>query len=296
MNTPAGGGTTGVITPLLDIGGHLAVWPGLYFAGAYASAALLIGSTLSPAPLVATFAAGMGLYLLDRVKPRDRMLDAADLAAHPARHRFLRRYRHPVRLLAAVLIVGSTVLITCIHPANLALALVGIVGLIVYSAGGASTKRIKDRLLLKNTMPGLAIASLAVTLAVETALAPTSATSIALLLIALAIIVAADAAVCDLDDESGDRAHGTVTLVVRFGRRSTWTAALAAHALAAAAILAALPRAGDPPARLWLALGVGSIGVLWAWNPRRSRDLIDLRLPVISALAWLAKALLERPA
>ena len=66
---------SGPVTRALAAAGHLAIWVGLYFAAAYASAAILLGRAVQLDPLAAAFCAGVGLYLLDRLRARGPRLE-----------------------------------------------------------------------------------------------------------------------------------------------------------------------------------------------------------------------------
>jgi 4-hydroxybenzoate polyprenyltransferase len=274
---------------LLARAGHLALWIGLYFAGAYLSAAILLVRQVSPLAIVGSFLTGVGLYLLDRVKVRDSFLDPADLVGQPERHGFLHGRRSRVRALAWGTLAAGTVALARIHPLNLLLPPVLIGGVIIYASIRRERPRPKDVLLLKNLLPGGAISVLAVALAWESPArhTPPEASHAAGVLLGLVLAVTADAMLCDLDDIAVDRRFGTQTLAARYGRRTTWTAAMSIHAAACATLVLAGHASGAlEVAATWAAADLAVTGALWAIDPPSVRDLIDGRLPIVALIAW----------
>lgn len=143
--------------------------------------------------------------------------------------------------------------------------------------------------MLKNALPGGAISGLAIVLAWQSPgqagpppIAPASA-----VLLALFLVVTADAMLCDIEAASVDRQFGTQTLPTRFGKRTTWGAAVSMHAGACALVVGL----GHAPGLLrvaaaWAAADLTLTGVLWAWDPPSLRDLVDARLPLVGLIAW----------
>src|SRR4051794_14870771 len=87
---------------------HLALWASLYVTGAVVCFGQVAGIGFAVAldqrhavALAYAFSTAAAVYLLDRVKVRDRWLDPADREAHPNRHEFLARNAPKVRALAA---------------------------------------------------------------------------------------------------------------------------------------------------------------------------------------------------
>ncbi|HZW11364.1 MAG TPA: hypothetical protein VFF69_15780 [Phycisphaerales bacterium] len=273
----------------LERAGHLALWPGLYFAGVYAGAALMLGTRPSAPALGASFCAGVGLYLLDRVKARDQWLDRADADAQPVRHGFLMARRRRIRALAWGMLALGAAAAASITPLNLLLPPVGIGGVIVYGSVRGRRARPKDVLLVKNLLPGGAIAGLGVTLALESPVrgSPPTLAYAAAVGAGLVLVVTADAMLCDLDDASVDRAFGTQTVPARYGRKATWLVAMAMHLGAAAVLLGIGGFAGTLGASaIWAATDLAVTAGLWIWDPPALRDLIDGRLALVGAIAW----------
>lgn len=293
----------GLIASLVAAIGHLAGWVGLYFAAAYASAALLLGRTVQLDPLAAAFCAGVGLYILDRLKLRDALLDPADLATHEQRHRFLRARARPLRILAWGMLAIGTVLVVAIHPANALLPPVGVLGVLAYSRPHKQRRRPKDYFLLKNLMPGGAIGGLGVILAVQSPVrgsslhdSPTGTWAlpfIGAVLVALVLLIAADAMLCDLDDIAADRASRTSTVPVRGGIKATWRLGLLVHAIAGVLAVTVGWRHGlAVAAAAWACTNLGLTVLLSMARPGQVRDLIDLRLPAATLLAIVLNQML----
>lgn len=298
------------ITRALRIADHLALFAGLYPAGALLAAAQ-IGGRAHPfpiLPLACAWATGSSVYLLDRVKLADCFLDRADLAAKPDRFAWIRAHARTVRLFGAVLALAALVLAALIHPAAAVLVLAGHLAVVAYahrSADPARRARPKDILFLKNALVGAGIAFFAVallTLGLASAsphpardlLTPAAAADLLAPLLFLSFIITADAALSDIDDVPTDRPFGTRTLPAAAGPRATIVAFLLTNIVAGAAMAAWAALSAPPPSR----------GVLYAWaalapltalgfalpKPRLARSLrplIDARLPLLAALLAL---------
>lgn len=270
--------------------GHLAVWLGLYFAAAYIGAVLVLDRPVLSAAVVASFCAGVGLYLFDRVKLRDAWLDPADRVAQPGRFAFLLARRRRVRAVAWSLLAVGAVAAMTIDARNILLPVLGIIGIVTYSRMRPGGARPKDILGIKNLSAGVAICGLAMVLTWQTPGAAAPLAAWVWLAGGLTLLVTADAALCDLDDAAADAAHGTSTVTTWLGRRWTWAIALAAHAVAGAALLAAgllIGRAREPA--LLAGVNLGATVVLCSTRPGSVRDLIDLKLPAVVAIAWMAR-------
>jgi len=289
--------------------GHMAVWLGLYFTATYAAAALLLGRALVPAALLGSFCAGMAIYLLDRLKVRDALLDRADLAADPHRHHFLRAHARFFRQMIWGLVFIGTVSVMLLSLANILLPVVGVGGVILYThrahTGQSSQPnqpdqpdppaqpraRLKDRLLIKNLLPGGAIAGFGTMLALQSPTGSSTPFSIAAIavVVCLTILVTTDAALCDIDDQASDKAHGTRTLPIVLGVRWTWITAIGLQLLAGLGLLGVLGRA--EPARSvilwWTGVNLGANIVLCSLPVRSLRDLVDLKMPVVITIVWL---------
>lgn len=276
--------------------GHLAVWLGLYFTAAYIAAALTLGRNVSISAIFACFYAGVGLYLLDRVKVRNAWLDPADRLAQPGRYDFLLAHRGLVRIAAWVVLALGTLAAAATNPRNLALPPIGITGVILYSTLHTNGTRLKDLLVVKNLLPGLAIAGLAVIFAWQS---PTTPLPHALtpgpggwpvlgVLVGLVLLVTADTMLCDLDDMAIDAAHSTRTVPTVLGQAPTWIIALVLHALAGGLLIASGLAAEIMTIAAWIAGGnlVATVA-LFVLRPDRLRDLVDLKLPMVVGLVWV---------
>lgn len=298
--------------------GHLALWLGLYFVAVYALAALLLGRHLRMPALIGSFAAGMAIYLLDRLKLSDAALDPADLLANEPRHVFLRQRASLYRMLAWVFVAIGTVAVVAMHPINLILPVVGVGGVLLYShaktepgeQGGADDAsarvrlRLKDRLMLKNLLPGGAIAGFGTMLALQSqgnalesfAVGDVFQWPTVLVAFFLTIVITFDASLCDIEDMDADAAHRTATLPIVLGVRQLWVLATVAQVLAASGLLLAfdmmdLPTFTEPVQRSLVLFIITTLVFhsMLALMPQRSiRDLIDLKLPVIVWVLYLS--------
>jgi hypothetical protein len=270
--------------------GHLAVWLGLYFTSVYVAGVLVLGRRASMTAVLACFCAGIGLYLLDRVKARDAWLDPADGIAQPERFQFLLARRTPVRVVAWIALLCGTLAAASIDLRNLLLPPIGIGGVLLYSSVRGRGARLKDVLVIKNLLPGLAIGSLAVVFAWQSPPLFTTTLSMwwtAVVLVGLVLMVTADAMLCDLDDAATDAAHRTRTMPTALGPRATWIAALALHVVAGGAVMWAGAAIGTRSSAGFIAVGNGVVTLgLFQTKPAKVRDLVDLKLPVVVALAW----------
>jgi hypothetical protein len=281
---------------------HLAVWPGLYVAASAIYAAQVSGASLGArtwgVALGFAFLTAAGVYLFDRVKVRDEWLDPADAAAHPARDAFVREHAGRLRVLAAGLLLGASVLgllLPGIARVFAAAPLLALVGVVIYAGRPrASRARPKDVLVVKNLYIAIGITGFACTLVALVLAAHAGSAGefgtlvrplagpLALTASTLLVRVFADAALCDLDDQHADHRFGTVTLATRYGREPAWNLAMGARLISAAA-LAAIP-VGPAHARwAWGAVTVVSSVWLRLAAPRHVRDWVDARFALEAA-------------
>ena len=286
--------------------GHLALWTGLYSASALLCLVQTTGvpadvfSRRAVAGYLCAWATATSVYLLDRVKLSDRRLDPADAQAKPERYAFLHSRRCAIRAAAAVLALIGLVCGWLVHPLCVALVLGAFVGILIYAGhppGHVSgrRRRLKDLFIIKNLSVAGSITAFAAGIALLAAYSdrrPNSAGPSlnaaeflggALLLLGR---VAADAALCDIDDEAADRRYGTQTLPTRLGRERTWLIALGLGAvLVGASWLLPAPAPVRSARILWTGLALVSGVGIRMWNPGRLRDVIDFRFVAIGLIA-----------
>jgi len=264
--------------------GDLCVWSGLYGAACVVSAFLI---TDTPIWWEGTLGAGLatsGVYLVDRIKLRDRDWDPADLAANKRRHTRLRSRKHAARLLALACLTSASVLLWERGRVTGLLPWGGCLGVMLYAPGRSPGARPKDVPVLKNALVATGMTLLAgVVLRVRTE-GPTP--GIAFALSWLWVTVLADALLSDLDDRETDQVHGTRT-VPTHGVRLAWGLGAGLALLGALGLVLV---GHDPAARrlgVWCLL---TTLVLWGLRPGRVRDLIDWRLPLIVGAELLIDA------
>ncbi len=243
------------------------------------------------------------VFIADRVKLRDAWLDPADLAAHPVRMAVLARNARLLRVTMIVCAAMATAIpawITDGSPTErFALALLptlALAGIVAYAPWPAPrARRPKDVVALKNLAVG---AGLGVFSALAAGVGLDSLPSRVVLLVglALAVRVAADAALCDLDDVEGDRAFGTRTLAVMLGRMRALGVAGAARCVAAIALIGACGATAAVVA-FSVAWFITTIAIAWrARSDARIAPFVDVALAVELLVALAAAAVIAMPA
>lgn len=292
----------------LHASAHLAVWAGLYVAGAVVCLSQIAGLDAAVPfdrrvrAAAFAFCTAMAVYLLDRVKMFDSWLDPADAQAHPSRFAFLVSHSIGVRALILLLLMMAVWLGMDLLAWGAVVPVLAVAGVLVYAARPRGSRpRPKDVVLLKNAYVAAGItgfAAVVATAAVHSGaglgtlweFAVAHAVPLSLSCVHLAVRVFADAVLCDLDDEDADRRHGTGTLPTHVGRARAWNIALGVRLCIAFALVlvAALPG----PARLaWAAVTVASSVSLRLAAPTRVRDWVDARLPMEAASVAVILAL-----
>lgn len=257
----------------------------VYAVGVSAGALAMVGAVLSREQVLSialvTCIAWMA-HLLDRAKPLARWHDPADRMADATRDAWVVRRRRWLNAAAMVSGVCACVLALVIEPWLVVLAPIGAASVLVYGARKTESRRVrpKDVLLIKNGLTGLAYATL-VGCVLWAVLPDHGGLWVSLAMVAL--LVAADAMLSDIDDTPADAAFGTRTVSVLAGRQWARGIGLALHGVAALA---------------WVVLGTGWGGAFAYGMPLTAaaivlaptlRRAIDLRSGVlgVAALAWL---------
>lgn len=262
----------------------LCVWSGLYGAACVVAAFLLTDTTIWWTGVLGAGLATSGVYLIDRIKLRDRAWDPADLAANERRHTRLRSRKHETRLLALACLLTSSVLLWEHGWIAGLLPWGGGLGVLLYATGRSPGTRPKDVPVLKNVMVATGMTLLAgVLLRVRTDGA-TAGTVLALSW--LWVTVLADAMLSDLDDRETDRVHGTRT-VPTHGARLAWGLGSGLLVLGALGLVLLGQDVSTRRMGVWCLL---STLALWWAKPERVRDLIDWRLPLVVGVEVLIDA------
>ena len=308
--------STRVILSLFHAAGHLALWVGLYCAGAAVCFAQVSGQSASAAVLWVAGLTAMSVYLLDRVKLADTWLDPADRAAHPERFGFLGIRSKLVRKFALFLGLIAMFVAARIHPSAISFVPLAGVGVLAYAGlprrlrrSGPSghtarrPRRVKDVLLVKNIAVAACISGFVSALVLLDEAVPGQYIAItriesrdALTLVSAAVfvfgIVLADAIMCDIDDAGADREHGTATIPGEFGTKIAWLAAGGLHVAAGIVVLLVASDAASAYARqVWVGLALASFLLLAVFRPKKLRDLIDARLAILAIIASIVLAL-----
>ncbi len=292
-----------MIYELLSAAGAMAVWVGLYIAGAVVLMGDLVSQSIPMRALVFSFGTGMGVYLLDRVKLTDAMADPSDALAHPKRHRLITRNARWVRVLMALVLVLAVMTGWSLGGWVLgALVCLAILGVLIY--GGMPARkppehawRIKDLFLLKNfAVAGSITLFCGVVLVVLRQPEPDAGAIFAAFLrlgsggLVIGLIVLGDAILCDIDDVRADAKFGTRTIPACFGLRAGWLSALVLQLLAVMCVFVfqRVDYFGGQGLRIWWpTLVVVSTGLLWVMKLKRVRNIVDVRLALIAVLITL---------
>lgn len=269
---------------------HLAVWPACYTLGVYVMVVLMLGlPTPDLATVVFVLLVGHGCYLLDRVKISDARQDPADALALPDRALL---YTHRSRLIRAWLSIElllSVVAGYLISPLIALIPLGALLGVHIYAGRGATPgePRFKDLPALKSFF--ISSAHLALVVAVlwgnDHNLIEQPRAGVVLGLVALWLLVSADAILCDLDDRHSDAFYGTRSLPVLIGDGSAW---ILAQLMLMAGVVLMMVRHQEP----YLMLGVGLalwISTLPTLRMNNRRDPVDARLLPIVLIALLLR-------
>ncbi len=270
--------------------GHAAVWTALY-AGAVVVCTLQVAQIpIDGRAWLAILAAvllGQGVYLLDRAKLRDALLDAGDETAHPRRFAFVYRHRRMLRLLVVVEALASAVLLGMLHPLLVLVVPAAFVGVVVYAGLPRAcrlppgSRRIKDLLIIKNLAVSLSMTALGLSVAIT--LSPASAPrDLVFVGLFVLLLVLGDSMLCDLDDRRADQMHGTHTLAWRASPAAVRLGSLSIGVLLVLMALVLRPR---PIVLGWSAmLLVSTIGLVLL-PEGQVRDAVDLRLPIVAGVA-----------
>ncbi|MEM9373526.1 MAG: hypothetical protein AAGA55_07765 [Planctomycetota bacterium] len=270
---------------MLETIGHLAVWPGAYAVGVLGLLVWLqpiqtaaISRRDAWLAAILMFLCAHAGYLLDRAKLADRLLDPSDRASNPSRYGLFANHGHRIRVVAIAELLAGSIVGATLHPPLAAIPPAVAIGVTLYAGRPANSgrPRPKDLRLLK--APMIATAHVALAAAVATAIAGTGSILTPGTL-ALWMLVAGDAILCDLDDLEADRAYGTRSVPVMFGARVAWAMAIVATAISA--VLVWLTRGGLPS--LCFALLLAASLFATRLLPKR-KDYIDARLMVVAII------------
>ncbi len=193
-------------------------------------------------PLACAWSTGSSVYLLDRVKPLDRLVDPADRAADPQRFAFVWSHASVLRRVNWVLFVVALASGLWLGWLAAGAVVLGHLSVLAYAhrparlaSGSGRATRVKDLFLLKNALVGTGMAVFALFLLWTSAGVVSLAAWWASLWVGSLISI--DALVCDLDDAAADRAYGTATVASRCGLGVTrWTGG-GAYAMLGLAVL-----------------------------------------------------------
>lgn len=263
--------------------GHLAIWVGCYVGGCVLLTSLLLHGRVPWGSLAIAVPVAIGTYLVDRVRLSPGNVDPSDQMAHEARAGLLMRRGGMIRLLAFGLIGLAAVMAADRSPLVL-IAVVGApIGVILYSHRGFS-RRPKDQVLFKNACVSISIVALVMLLEYPGA----SMGSLIAVAGFLLLHVFADAMLCDIDDSAADRRYGTITIPNLIGSGRAWLLAFVLNAMAFLWMAWAAAQGLCPwmPSLVIAACLFAATLMVHAMRANRTKDLIDLKLPLAVVVAW----------
>lgn len=297
---------TTTVRSTCEVASHLGFLAGLYVTSATLCIVQLVWCTQQRIILALAFSlcTATAAYLLDRVKLRDSWLDPADAVSHPHRYSFISRHTHELRLSVTALLFIATCLGYVLHPWLTVAPLFAALGVLIYASHPRRKyPRPKDRFILKNVYVALSITVFAglvahasccsrITLDDLHSFHREKHLSLIVASIYLFVRVFADAALCDIDDEIGDRRFSTRTLPVRIGRQRTLVFAYFIRLAAACWLVVALPL--PLTSRLiWAGACALSTIAMWIVRPSRIRDWIDISLVLEACSVVILLAILS---
>lgn len=268
------------------IGAYMALYGGAIVAAAWLLVHGEINWTI--ASLAATLT--MSVYLLDRVKPHDRLRDPADAIAHPTRDAFVRRHLVALRILCLLLAAAVIVTGSLVHWAMPVIAIGALFGVLVYGSIPRTQRvqrRPKDVLIVKNLAVACAFSSMTMAMLWSQGLMPTAALPAVGAVAFIGLHIFTDAMLCDIDDARADAQFGTSTIVNQINADGTWQLALLLNIIAAiwlCTMASAEWIAQESAIILAMLLPLGTV-IVRKTSPNRVRDAIDLKTPIAVGLA-----------
>lgn len=263
------------------------MWPALYQAAALVLLAGVAGVDVTGWAVVCVGALAMSTYLADRAKVHPSLVDPADVATHPGRVRFLKRYRW---LAAELMILSASAAVVCayvLHPLAVLLVPCAYAGVVWYAhprRGGR--KRPKQVLYVKNGVVAASVAALGACVLVAQEGGEVEWWRLAGAGLVVLLHVFADAALCDLDDAPGDARFGIETLPVVHRERATWAVAWGCKLCAGAGVVWLMGL--EWGAVVWAGAPLAGVGASMLLAPGMRRDGVELSFLVPVWLGWAA--------
>lgn len=246
-------------------------------------ASLLVHGWIPWGSLAIAVPVAIGTYLVDRVRLRPEDIDPSDQMAHEARADLLMRWGGLIRVSAFVLI-GLAATMAAVRSPMVLVAVAGApIGVIIYSHRGR-IRRPKDQVLFKNACVSISIVTLVMLLEYP----GVSIGSLIAVSGFLLLHVFTDAMLCDIDDIEADRRYGTITIPSTIGIRRTWMLAFILNASAMVWIASAAALDLCPLGRsivIGMCLCTATV-VVYALRGNRTKDFIDLKLPIAVIVGW----------
>jgi len=274
----------------LMIFGHGAGWAVMYALGIALALGMILEIRATGAGLVFVGLCSHAGYMFDRVKFRDADLDPADLQSDPRRHRFLRRWARPLRIVMYTEWIGAVIVGSVFSPVLGFSTFAGILAGYLYSGwkpGGRP--RLKDVPGMKAGLVSAAIVGLGLLgiLGYQTpgpesfVWALKDASSLSWMsVLGMWLIVFGDAVACDLDDSQSDALHLTKSFPVLIGNTPAGVIAVMLLVIGGGVVI--LGGLGDDDVqRRFLLSGLIAVSGALILRQHHRRDWIDGRMLVV---------------
>ncbi len=239
------------------------IWASLYVASVISLLSQIAGKPISVAAIVGSGFLAMAVYVLHRISPE--ITDAMQ-----RRHLQAVAHRRTMLFLFGLSSIVACGMLYMVQPILLLLLPIGCIAVTLYGRKTVCYP-LRNIMYLKPTTVGCSIALFGWVLT-GTPLPPVGA-------IGMAIVVSADALLCDIQDVQYDKTCGCVTLPANVHALTIWFIVFSLNIVAACF--------------LWFAAGslVGWIilllcPTLFVLRRFDLRMFVDLRLPLVAVIAW----------
>jgi len=242
------------------------IWASLYVAGVVALLFQIIGKPIGVASVVGGGFLAMAIYILHRISPEVN-------EAMQRRHRQALEHKRTMLFLFGLASIVACGMLYMVKPILLLLLPIGCIAVTLYGRKTVCYP-IRNIIFLKPIAVGTSIAMLGwvLTNAPDSLWLPIGA-------IAMAIVVSADALLCDIQDVDYDKTCGCITLPASTRELTIWFIAFSMNIVAACLLWFAAESITG-----WIMLLI--FPTLFALRRFDLRIFVDLRIPIVALIAW----------
>ncbi|MBT4584370.1 MAG: hypothetical protein HOC93_04725 [Phycisphaerae bacterium] len=240
------------------------IWASLYVGSVVVLMFQIAGERVTIAAVVGSCFLAMAVYVLHRISPE------VHEAIQP-RHRQAIQKRKTMLFLFGLASIVACGMLYMVKPILLLLLPIGCIAVTLYGRKTVCYP-IRNIIFLKSIAVGISIAGLGWIL-IHTPWPPVGA-------IGIAVIISADALLCDIQDVQYDKGCGCITLPARTTESTTWLIASAMNIIGACFLWFV----GESIVG-WIALLI--FPILFIVRKYDLRMFVDLRLPLVAVILWL---------